>query len=157
MNIKTNASFGALKQVDAGVLNVGYAEVLERRLAEGPVITVPTITLEGDANGAPTRTPVPMPRNSQATVRIGSSPAASGTTCHRKHPRPSTMPSSTWMATDDRHAHVSATQPNVVERACPVLEGATDGPRSDRVVDIPHQNKPALPRHHAPGGGPTAH
>jgi pimeloyl-ACP methyl ester carboxylesterase len=29
-----------------------YAE-LEKRLAEGPVITVPTITLEGDANGAP--------------------------------------------------------------------------------------------------------
>jgi pimeloyl-ACP methyl ester carboxylesterase len=29
-----------------------YAE-LESRLAEGPVITVPTITLEGDANGAP--------------------------------------------------------------------------------------------------------
>jgi pimeloyl-ACP methyl ester carboxylesterase len=26
---------------------------LERRLAEGPVITVPTITLEGEANGAP--------------------------------------------------------------------------------------------------------
>jgi pimeloyl-ACP methyl ester carboxylesterase len=26
---------------------------LEERLAEGPVITVPTITLEGDANGAP--------------------------------------------------------------------------------------------------------
>jgi len=26
---------------------------LERRLAKGPVITVPTITLEGDANGAP--------------------------------------------------------------------------------------------------------
>jgi pimeloyl-ACP methyl ester carboxylesterase len=26
---------------------------LERRLADGPVITVPTITLEGDANGAP--------------------------------------------------------------------------------------------------------
>jgi pimeloyl-ACP methyl ester carboxylesterase len=29
-----------------------YAD-LERRLAEGPVITVPTITLESDANGAP--------------------------------------------------------------------------------------------------------
>lgn len=28
-------------------------EDLERRLAEGPEITVPTITLEGDANGAP--------------------------------------------------------------------------------------------------------
>ncbi len=26
---------------------------LEERLAQGPVITVPTITLEGDANGAP--------------------------------------------------------------------------------------------------------
>ncbi len=26
---------------------------LEKRLAEGPVIRVPTITLEGDANGAP--------------------------------------------------------------------------------------------------------
>ena len=26
---------------------------VEKRLAEGPVIAVPTITLEGDANGAP--------------------------------------------------------------------------------------------------------
>ena len=36
-------------------LSEGEAEYeeLERRLAEGPVITVPTITLEGDANGAP--------------------------------------------------------------------------------------------------------
>jgi len=31
---------------------------LERRLAESPVITVPTITLEGDANGAPHPDPV---------------------------------------------------------------------------------------------------
>ena len=28
-------------------------DALERRLAEAPVITVPAITLEGDANGAP--------------------------------------------------------------------------------------------------------
>ena len=28
-------------------------DVLETRLAEGPVITVPAITLEGDADGAP--------------------------------------------------------------------------------------------------------
>lgn len=28
-------------------------DALERRLAEAPVIHVPTITLEGDANGAP--------------------------------------------------------------------------------------------------------
>jgi pimeloyl-ACP methyl ester carboxylesterase len=30
---------------------------LEKRLAEAPVITVPTITLEGDANGAPHQDP----------------------------------------------------------------------------------------------------
>lgn len=29
-----------------------YAD-LDKRLAQGPVITVPTITMEGDANGAP--------------------------------------------------------------------------------------------------------
>jgi len=36
-------------------LSEGEAEYdeLERRLAEGPVITVPAITLEGDDNGAP--------------------------------------------------------------------------------------------------------
>ena len=28
-------------------------EALEQRLAKAPVITVPTITMEGDANGAP--------------------------------------------------------------------------------------------------------
>ncbi len=28
-------------------------DALERRLAQGPVIAVPTITLEGDADGAP--------------------------------------------------------------------------------------------------------
>ena len=28
-------------------------DVYEKRLAAGPVITVPTVTLEGDANGAP--------------------------------------------------------------------------------------------------------
>jgi len=31
----------------------GKYDDLEKRLAEGPVITVPAITLEGDANGAP--------------------------------------------------------------------------------------------------------
>jgi pimeloyl-ACP methyl ester carboxylesterase len=48
----TNTSFASLKQINAGVLNVGYA-ALEKRLAQAPVINVPTITLEGDANGAP--------------------------------------------------------------------------------------------------------
>ena len=39
---------------------------LEKRLAAAPVITVPTITLEGDANGAPHPEPAPTPRNSPA-------------------------------------------------------------------------------------------
>ena len=30
---------------------------LEKRLAQGPVIAVPTVTLEGDANGAPHQDP----------------------------------------------------------------------------------------------------
>ena len=43
---------------------------LEKRLAEGPVITVPAITLEGDANGAPhVRTTRPIARNSRANTR----------------------------------------------------------------------------------------
>ena len=35
---------------------------LERRLAEGPVITVPTITLQGDADGAPRPDPASYAR-----------------------------------------------------------------------------------------------
>ena len=66
---------------------------LEKRLAAGPVITVPTITLEGDANGAPHRgPPAPMPRNSRANTCTGSSRAASGTTCRRKLRRPLPRP-----------------------------------------------------------------
>jgi pimeloyl-ACP methyl ester carboxylesterase len=45
---------------------------LERRLAEGPVITVPTITLESDANGAPHPDPASYARkfSGQYTHRI---------------------------------------------------------------------------------------
>ena len=39
---------------------------LEKRLAQGPAITVPTITLEGDANGAPHPEASAYARNSQA-------------------------------------------------------------------------------------------
>ena len=67
---------------------------LEKRLAECPVITVPTITLEGDANGAPHPDPVPMPRNSRANIRTGLSRAASGTICLRKLRRP--LPKLSW-------------------------------------------------------------
>jgi pimeloyl-ACP methyl ester carboxylesterase len=60
---RSAASFENPDHVDIVIHNyrwrIGLAEGerryddLERRLAEGPVITVPTITLEGDANGAP--------------------------------------------------------------------------------------------------------
>jgi pimeloyl-ACP methyl ester carboxylesterase len=60
---RTVASFDNPDHVDIVIHNyrwrLGLAEgesrydELEQRLAEGPAITVPTITLEGDANGAP--------------------------------------------------------------------------------------------------------
>jgi len=60
---RTVASFDNPDHVDIVIHNyrwrLGQAEgesrydELEQRLAEGPAITVPTITLEGDANGAP--------------------------------------------------------------------------------------------------------
>jgi pimeloyl-ACP methyl ester carboxylesterase len=61
---------------------------LEKRLAESPVIAVPTITLEGDANGAPTPRPRPMPRSSRANMHTGSSMVASVTICLRRRRRP---------------------------------------------------------------------
>ena len=78
-----------------------YAE-MEKRLAEIPVIAVPTITLEGDANGAPHPDPAPTRRSSQADTRIGTSRAASGTTCRRKLRRRLPKPSSTSPAKADR-------------------------------------------------------
>jgi pimeloyl-ACP methyl ester carboxylesterase len=60
---RSAASFDNPDHVDIVIHNyrwrLGLAEGepkyddLEKRLAEGPVITVPTITMEGDANGAP--------------------------------------------------------------------------------------------------------
>ena len=38
---------------------------VDRQLAASPLISVPTITMEGDANGAPLRTPVPVRISSQ--------------------------------------------------------------------------------------------
>ena len=57
---------------------------LERRLAQGPVISVPTITLEGDANGARIRSPAPTRRNSPADMSTGPPRAVLGTIFHRK-------------------------------------------------------------------------
>jgi pimeloyl-ACP methyl ester carboxylesterase len=44
---------------------------LEARLAAGPVITVPTVTLEGDVNGLRTPSPLPTPTSSPAGTRTG--------------------------------------------------------------------------------------
>jgi hypothetical protein len=60
---------------------------LEKRLAAGPVITVPTITMEGDANGAPHPATRPIAINSRANMNPGSSQAASGAICVRKRRR----------------------------------------------------------------------
>ena len=43
---------------------------LEKRLAASPVITIPTITLEGGPNGAPRRIPAPTPASSPAGTSI---------------------------------------------------------------------------------------
>jgi hypothetical protein len=65
----------------------------EKQLAQLPTIAVPTITLEGDANGAPhPLTHQPIARNSPANMQTGSSPAASGTICLRKLRRPLPKP-----------------------------------------------------------------
>jgi pimeloyl-ACP methyl ester carboxylesterase len=59
---RTAASFDNPDHVDIVIHNYRWRlgtegepeyDELENRLAEGPLITVPTITLEGDANGAP--------------------------------------------------------------------------------------------------------
>jgi len=70
-------------------------DALENRLAEGPVITVPAIRLEGDANGAPHPDPSAYAkkftgRYSHRTIER----AALGTTFPRKPRRPLPRPSS---------------------------------------------------------------
>ena len=57
-----------------------------KALAEVPVITVPTITLEGEADGAPHPAPVPTPGNSRASTAPNVR-AAPVTICRKKHPQ----------------------------------------------------------------------
>ena len=74
---------------------------LEKQLAKFPVVTVPTITLQGDADGAPRPDPSSYARGSLADTSIGPS-RAPGTTFHRKPHKPSPKPSSKPMVTDRR-------------------------------------------------------
>ena len=57
---------------------------LEKRLAAGPTIGVPTITLESDANGAPHPEPSSYAKKFTGRMSTGISRAASGTICLRK-------------------------------------------------------------------------
>jgi pimeloyl-ACP methyl ester carboxylesterase len=63
-------------------------EDLEKRLAGFPVITVPTITLQGDADGAPRPDPSSYAEKFSGKYRTGLSRAASATICLRKPRRP---------------------------------------------------------------------
>jgi hypothetical protein len=68
-----------------------YGE-LEKRLSSGPHVSVPTITLEGDATARPTHTRAPTPRSSRAGTRTETLTAGSATTCPGKRPRLSPTP-----------------------------------------------------------------
>jgi pimeloyl-ACP methyl ester carboxylesterase len=65
---------------------------LETQLATAPVITVTTITLEGDANVAPHPALPRTPRTSPGSTNTGLSRAASDTTCRRRRRKRSPMP-----------------------------------------------------------------
>ena len=62
-------------------------DVLEQALAKFPTISTPTITMEGDANGAPHPMPEAYRRASPAGTSTGWSAAASVITCLRKRQR----------------------------------------------------------------------
>ena len=61
---------------------------LEKRLAEAPVITVPTITLEGDANGAPHPEPSSYAKKFSGKYSHRLIKGGIGTICLRKRRRP---------------------------------------------------------------------
>jgi hypothetical protein len=58
-----------------------HYDELENRHAIGPIIAVPTMTLEGDANGAPHPDASAYVRKFSGAMRTASSRAASGIIC----------------------------------------------------------------------------
>ena len=68
---------------------------LERRLAAAPVITVPTITLEGDANGAPHPDPSAYARKFSGPYAHRIITGGIGHNLPQEAPRPSPRRSST--------------------------------------------------------------
>jgi len=75
---------------------------LEKKLAEGPVITVPTTLSKVTPTAHRTRIPVPTPRNSRTNMRTGPSAEASGTIYRRKPRTPLPKQSSTSPKADRR-------------------------------------------------------
>ena len=65
---------------------------LEAQLATGPVITVPTITLEGDANGAPHPDPSNYAPKFSGSYVHRTSPAVLDTTSRKRRLRRSSRP-----------------------------------------------------------------
>ena len=125
---RSAASFDNLDHVNIVIHNyrwrLGLAEGetkyddLERRLAEFPVIAVPTITLEGDANGAPH--PDPASYADKYTHRLIA--GGIGHNLPQEAPRPSPRPSSRSTATDRRaHAPHNRDTGRHHVAPCPVL------------------------------------
>jgi hypothetical protein len=79
-----------------------HYDSLETRLAEGPVIAVPTIMLEGDANGAPHPDASAYAKKFSGTYAHRVITGASGTICLKKRRGPSPRLSSTSTAIDRR-------------------------------------------------------
>jgi hypothetical protein len=76
---------------------------LEKRLAEAPVISVPAITHEGDASGAPYPDPSSYAKKSVGSMNIEPSSAESDTTCRGKLQTPLPKPCSMLIAFDRSH------------------------------------------------------
>ena len=92
---------------------------------KGPLIAVPTITLEGDANGAPAPGPERLRRRSSpAATRTGRSRAASGTTSRRRPRRRSPTPCSKSVTAARSRARSEKSRPPRREydrRVCRIL------------------------------------
>jgi hypothetical protein len=99
---RSAASFNNPDHVDIVIHNYrwrlgladGEAEYdeLEKRLSSGPQVSVPTITLEGDANGAPHPHPSAYAEKFSGPYSTEPLTAGSATTCPGKRPRLSPTP-----------------------------------------------------------------
>ena len=105
---------------------------LEKRLAASPVITVPTITLEGDANGAPHPDPSSYAKKFTGRYEHRTIKGGIGHNLPQEAPQPLPKPSST-STRHERAAH-DGSRPNIRTdhaRAAPVFRPRRGGYRSN--------------------------